>query len=172
MRKTNAIQQRKEKIKPKKLFSINAVIYDDGVVSGTCIEYRDLGRCKNQKLIVPSGDDFLASVRSLLPGATQSIEPLVNLIFGDIEAKDTEGCEKIARICVDLYSDNVVDCDFGEIIKGSRGAPKTWRLAPNDFFRAIDAKVGKLSTQLKSLMLKGTVSGEVNVEAKVKEDEE
>jgi len=171
MRKTNAIQERKEKIKPKKLFSINAVIYDDGVISGTCMEFRDLGRCKNQKLIIPAEDDFLASVRSILPSVMDSIEPLVHFIFADIEAKDLEGTEKFARVGVDIYSDGFVDCDFGEIIKGTRGAPKTWRMAPHEFFRTVDAKVGKLSPPLKSLMLKGVVSGEVNVEAKVVDDE-
>jgi hypothetical protein len=138
------VQDRKE-AKPKKVFTINAIVFDDGIMSGTCIEYRDLGRLKNQKCIVPGLDDFIASVRSIVPSVVPVIEPLAQQIFIDVEVTDTEDCEKIGRVVVDVYNDGFIDCDFGEIVKGARGAPKTWRQEPRDFFDMVETRVGELT---------------------------
>jgi hypothetical protein len=145
------VQDRKE-AKPKKVFTINAVIFDDGIMGGTCIEYRDLGRLKNQKCIVPGYDDFLACVRSIVPSSIDAIEPLTQQIFDDVEVTDAEDCEKIGRIVVDIYNDGFIDCDFGEVVKGTRGAPKTWRQEPRDFFDMVESRVGQLTTPLKPLI--------------------
>jgi hypothetical protein len=145
------VEDRKEKVKPTKLFSITAFVYDDGVISGTCTEIRDLGRMKAQKLIVPDPDEFIASVRSIVPSAAGSIQELVEFIFNDIGCTDLDGSEKIAKTTVDIYSDGYIDCDFAEIIKGTRGAPKAWRLTPNDFFKSIEASVGNLTKPFKLL---------------------
>lgn len=145
------VQKRKDKLKPKKLFSINSVVYDDGIICGVCIEYRDLGRLKNQKVVVPSEDDFISSVRSILPSSLGYIRKLVNMIFTDVDNHDVDGASKIARVTVDIYSDGFVDADFGEIVQGQRGAPKTWRLAPNEFYQYIESRVGKLSPPFRAL---------------------
>lgn len=144
-------EERKE-AKPKKVFTISTIVFDDGVLSGTCVEYRDLGRLKNQKCIVPDGDDFITCVRSIVPSAVFPIQVLVDTIFEDLEYTDTADCEKIGKVVVDIYNDGFIDCDFGEIVKGSRGAPKTWRLNSKDFFDAIDCRVGKLSSCFQSLL--------------------
>lgn len=144
------VEERKE-AKPLKVFTINAIIWDDGVVSATMIEYRTLGRLKNQKCIVPDGDDFISCVRSLVPSAVDSIQPLVKQISKDLEIEDAEECEKIGKVVVDIYNDGFIDCDFGEIVKGPRGAPKTWRLSPNDFFSAIEVQVGNLTPPFRTL---------------------
>jgi hypothetical protein len=145
------VEERKE-AKPIKLFTINAFVYDDGVISGTLIEYRTLGRLKNQKCIVPDGDDFISCVRSIVPSAVYAIEPLVKQINDDLEHEDTQECEKIGKVVVDVYNDGFVDTDFGEIVKGPRGAPKTWRLQPNDFFNAIEVQVGQLTSPFQTLL--------------------
>lgn len=144
-------EDRKEKVKPTKLFSITAFVYDDGVIAGTCTEIRDLGRMKAQKVIIPDSNDFITSVRSILPSIVPTIQELVEYIFNDIGCTDIDGSEKIAKTTVDIYSDGFIDCDFAEIIKGTRGAPKAWRLTPNDFFRAIENSVGNLTKPFKQL---------------------
>jgi hypothetical protein len=145
------VQDRKE-AKPVKVFTINAIVFDDGIMGGTCIEYRDLGRLKAQKCIVPGYDDFIASVRSIVPSTVPAIEPLAQQIFDDVEVTDTEHCEKIGRIVVDIYNDGFIDTDFGEVVKGTRGAPKTWRQEPRDFFDMVESRVGQLTTPLTPLI--------------------
>jgi hypothetical protein len=158
----NAVQQRKE-AKPKKLFTINATIFDDGIISGLCIEYRDLGRLKNQKCIVPGFDDFISSVRSLIPSSLPLVEPLAQQIFDDVEVQDTEHCEKIGRVVIDIYNDGYVDSDFGEIMQGQRGAPKTWRLEPRDFVDMVEARVGQLKAPFQPLLESGPYTKPVNL---------
>jgi hypothetical protein len=147
---SDQVEERKE-AKPIKVFTINAIVFDDGVVSGTCVEYRTLGRLKNQKCIVPDGDDFIACVRSIVPSVVDAVEPVVKQIFKDLEVEDTEECEKIGKVVIDIYNDGFIDCDFGEIVKGPRGAPKTWRLSARDFFDAIETQVGNLTPPFKML---------------------
>lgn len=144
-------EERKEKVKPTKLFSITAFVYDDGVIAGTCTEIRDLGRMKAQKLIVPDSKDFIDSIRSVIPSAVPAITELVEFIFNDIGCTDLDGSEKIAKTTVDIYSDGYIDCDFAEIVKGTRGAPKAWRLTPKDFFKSIENSVGNLTKPFKLL---------------------
>ena len=156
-------EERKEKVKPLKLFSITAFVFDDGVISGTCTEIRDLGRMKAQKVIVPDSHEFMTCVRSVIPSAVPAIEELVEFIFNDIGCTDIDGSEKIAKVTVDIYSDGFIDCDFAEIVKGSRGAPKAWRLMPNDFFRAIENSVGNLTKPFKQLSCSsGNVTSTLN----------
>jgi hypothetical protein len=172
MSQQNAVQQRKE-AKPKKVFTINAIVYDDGIVSGTCIEYRDLGRLKNQKCIVPDHEEFMSCVRSLVPSSVDTIERLSQQIFDDIDVHDTELCEKIGRVVVDIYNDGYIDCDFGEVIQGQRGAPKTWRLTPNSFFDAVESRVGQLTSPFKALIENaGNASTIVNLNTHVDEGED
>jgi hypothetical protein len=161
-------EERKQKLKPKKLFTISTLVYDDGVVSGMCIEYKDIGRLKNQKVIVMDEVEFIGSVRSILPSSIPAIEKVVQLIFTDINNHSADGCEKFAKVTVDLYSDGFIDGDFSEIQKGKRGAPKAWRLNPADFFRTIEARVGNLSSPFKALTTGNAVKtdGEIVVENK------
>jgi len=167
----NPIEKRKEKIKPKKLFSIIIHIWSDGVLSGGGIEYRNLGRLKNQKMIVPDKDDFLACVRSILPSTVATIEPVLEAVYGDVDCEDMDGCEKIAKVTVDIYSDGYIDSDFSEIIKGNRGAPKNWRLAPNEFVRTVEGRLGKLSESFRPL-ISAPIPGEVKGELVKNDDEE
>lgn len=170
MSKSDKLEERKEKIKPKKLFSVVVNIYDDGVLSGYGVEYRNVGRLKNQKLIFPAKDEFLSTVRSILPSAVKTIEPVLQAVYGDIDCEDTDGCEKVAKTVVDIYSDGFIDCDFSEIIKGSRGAPKNWRLSPHEFLRTVEGRLGKLGESFRPL-LNAPTPGEVKGEV-VKDDED
>jgi len=152
------VEERKEKVKPQKLFTVNLVIFDDGIVSGFGIEYRNMGRLKNQKLIVPGKEEFESLVRSLVPTALPIIQPVVDVIYKDLEVEDVEGSEKFGKVTIDIYSDSFIDCDFAEIQKGPRGAPKAWRLPAHDFINAIDNRLGHLSKSFKSLLKAGNAN--------------
>jgi len=153
----NPIEKRKEKIKPKKLYSVVGIIFDDGTTSGYGVEYRDMGRLKNQKMLVPSKEDFIASVRTIVPSAIPVIERLLDLIYGDVD--DNEGGhEKTASVTVDIYSDGFITTDFGEFVKGVRGPAKCWRLTPHDFVSSINARLGRLSDSFKPLLTTGSAS--------------
>lgn len=146
------VEKREENLKPVKLFSLTVFIYDDGVLSGYGVEYRNMGRLKNQKLIVPGKEEFLSCVRSIVPTAIPTIESVVELLYGDLGVEDSEGSEKMARIVIDIYNDGFIDGDFSEFVKGNRGAPKAWRLSPQEFNTVLNARVGNLSTQFKGLI--------------------
>ena len=150
---SDAIEKRRDRDeKPKKLFSVVVNIYDDGVLSGCGIEYRNLGRMKMQKLVIPDGQDFLSSVRSIIPSAIDKIETLVNAVYKDHDIEDAEESEKIGKVTVDIYSDGYVDGDFCELVKGSRGAPKSWRLPPQDFVSMVESRAGSLGETFKPLL--------------------
>jgi hypothetical protein len=146
------VQQRKE-AKPVKLFSISAVLWDDGCLSGsTCTEIRNIGRSKNQKCIVPGHDEFLSCVRSLVPSVMPAIEPLAQQVYDDMEVEDSEHCEKIGKFTVDVYNDGFLDVSCGEIVQGQRGAPKTWLMEPRDFLEMVEARVGQLTAPFTPLI--------------------
>jgi len=165
---SNNIEKRKEKVKPTKLFSIIAVIYDDGTTAGYGVEYKDMGRLKNQKLIFPCRDECLSSIRSIIPSAIPPIEELVNLIYDDLKYTDS-GNEKTASINIDIYSDGFITTDFGEYIKGARGPAKCWRLTPVDFIGTVKARLGNLSDYFKPLLNVSSASREL-IMTKKKED--
>jgi len=145
------VEDRKEKIKPKKIFSVVGIIFDDGTTSGYGVEYRDMGRLKNQKLIVPAHDDFLSCVRSIIPSSIPIIEDVVELFYGDNEDNDT-GHEKTASVTIDIYNDGFVTTDFGEYIKGARGPAKCWRLTPPEFMSMVSNRLGRLADTFKPLL--------------------
>ena len=153
----NPIEERKEKIKPKKLYSVIGIIFDDGTTSGYGVEYTDMGRLKNQKMISPTKEDFIASVRTVVPSAIPAIEKLLDLVYGDLSDNES-GHEKTASVTVDIYSDGFVSTDFGEFVKGARGPAKCWRLTPHDFIGSVNARLGRLSESFKPLLTTGSAS--------------
>jgi hypothetical protein len=173
----DAVEERQEKIKPTKLFSIVAFVFDDGVISGYGTEFRNMGRLKNQKLIFPAKEELISSIRSIVPSTYPVVESLIDGIYADIGIEDNEGNEKFGKVTVDIYSDGFVDCDFSEIVKGPRGAPKAWRLPANDFISAISNRVGRLSEKFQPLLNAGCTgvletTAEVHVEQEVEEIDE
>ncbi len=152
---SDAVEERKEKVKPTKLFTITAFVFDDGLISGYAMEYRNMGRLKNQKLIFPAKEEAISSIRSIIPSAYPIVEKLIDTIYADIGVEDSEGSEKFGKTTVDIYSDGFVDCDFAEILKGSRGAPKAWRLPAHDFVRSIENRLGRLGETFKPLLNAG-----------------
>lgn len=146
MSKPDAIEKRKENLKPTKLFSINAIIFDDGIIAGQLIEHVQWGRMKNQKVLYTggpdAGSDFIAVVRGLVPSAIPSIEGLVNQIAQDSGTEDTMEAEQIGKVNVEIYSDSFVSTDFSELVKGDRGPAKAWRLHPREFTDAMGSLIG------------------------------
>lgn len=163
------IEKRKKKLKPRKLFTVVANVYDDGILAGYGIEYRNMGRLKNQKMVVPGKEDFITCVRSIVPSAIPTIEKVVNAVYEDADVEESEGSEKIAKVTIDIYSDSFIDSDFSELNKGPRGAPRAWRLSPNEFINNIKNRLGDLSENFRPLLTSGSTP-EVLMEDK--EDEE
>lgn len=139
------VEERKDTIKPTKLFSVIANIWNDGVVSGQLIEIAQWGRSKGQKVLYTgedAGKDFLSVVRGVIPSAIPTIEGLVMQLEKDAEHEDTAECEKVGKVTLSIFSDGFVDVDMSEMVSGARGAPKAWRLHPKDFISAMGSLVG------------------------------
>jgi hypothetical protein len=168
---SDKVEERKEKVKPTKLFTITTFVYDDGVLSGYGTEYRNMGRLKNQKLIFPGKEELVSSIRSMIPSAFPTVEPLIDAIYADVGIEDSEGSEKFGKATIDIYSDGFIDCDFSEIIKGSRGAPKAWRLPARDFVSAIANRLGRLGDTFKPLLNAGN-AGVIEASGKAILDDE
>ena len=151
------VEERKEKLKPAKLFSFTCIIYDDGTMAGYGLEYRNMGRLKNRKLIIPAKEDFISSVRSIVPSAIPVIESLVDQVYEDLGDEDS-GPEKFASVNIDIYNDSFVAVDFSEYMENTgRGPAKAWRQLPNDFMRTIQNRFGNLVNPLKPLLNAGPV---------------
>ena len=169
------VEDRKEKIKPQKLFTMVINIWDDGVLSGYGLEYRNMGRLKKQKMIIPGKEDFLSSVRSIVPSAIPAIETITDVLYGDLDVEDAEGSEKTSKITIDIYNDGFVDSDFSELNKGPRGAPRAWRMSPHEFVRSVDGRHPNLSKIFSELISNANTAPLQNQEAytdDVDEDEE
>ena len=168
--KEDAVQKRKDADqKPKKLFSFVGYIWDDGNMSGYGWEYRDMGRMKNQKMSFPDKDEFLSSIRSIVPSAMPIVEDVVNAVYGDNTVTDTIETEKCGKVTFDIYSDGFIDCDFAEILKGARGAPKAWRASPRDFISAMEHQIGSGNSETFKALLGAGTTGEIVIEAEVSE---
>jgi hypothetical protein len=155
---TDKVEERKEKIKPIKLFSINATVFDDGYLSGYGAEYRNMGRLKNQKMIVPDKDEFKSCIRSLIPSALPVVDTIIDVIYKDNESEDAEGNEKVGKLEIEIYSDGFVSTDFAEITKQTRGAPKVWRMHGSDFIRFVDSRFGNLADKMRPLLNAGSTT--------------
>lgn len=145
MSKKDKVEERKEKIKPTKLYSIVANIWSDGIISGSLISYETFGRSKGQKVLYTGQDagvDFLSAIRSIVPSAVPTVEGIVNQIEKDAEHEDATDCQKVGKVSIDIFSDSYVSIDCSEIIQGDRGAPKAWRLQPKEFINAMGSLVG------------------------------
>jgi hypothetical protein len=155
------VEERKEKLKPTKLFSVVCVVYDDSVLAGQLISLENCGRLKNQKIMytgADAGKDFLSNVRSVIPSSIPYIQDLVMRIEKDSDIQDCIDTEKIAKVTVDIFSDSIVTCDFCELIKKDRGAPKAWRKEPKTFIADLKLQVGNLVEVFKPLLEANTTS--------------
>lgn len=155
------VELRKEKIKPTKLFSIVAAIWDDGILSGSLISYETFGRSKGQKVLYTGQDagvDFLSVVRGIVPSAVPTIEGLVMQMEKDAEIEDAEECEKVGKVSISIFSDGFVDVDMSEMVSGARGAPKAWRLQPKDFISAMGSLIGSGGLDSFKQLAAGSVS--------------
>jgi len=156
------VEERKEKDeRPLKLFSVVCLVYDDGNISGQLLSIEPYGRLKNQKIMytgADAGKDFLSNVRSVIPSSIPYIQDLVMRIEKDSDIQDCIDTEKIAKVTVDIFSDSVVTCDFCELIKKDRGAPKAWRKEPTTFIADLKLQVGNLVDVFKPLLEANTTS--------------
>jgi hypothetical protein len=64
----------------------------------------------------------------------------------------------ISNCRLDIFSDSVVTCDFCELIKKDRGAPKAWRKEPKTFIADLKLQVGNLVEVFKPLLEANTTS--------------
>lgn len=152
----NAIEKRKEKdSKPKLLFSLQCNVWDDGIISAKLIENSQYGR-ERVKVIHPSGNDFLAAIRSVVPAATDKVTPLVKAIDGDAGTTEVKESERVGIIKVDIYSNGFIDADFFELIHGANGRPKAWRRFYNEFADAMK-NIGDAIEPLKQLGSGGVI---------------
>lgn len=155
------VEEREEKLKPVKLFSIVCTVFDDGILAGQLISLESYGRLKNQKVLytgADAGKDFISTVRGVIPSAVDKIEPLVLQIEKDSEVEDCTDTEKIAKVTIDIFSDSVITCDFCDLVKGDRGAPKAWRKEPRTFISDLKYQVGSLGEVFKPLLEANTTS--------------
>ena len=163
---SDKLDKRKENAKPVKLFSISAMVWCDGLVSGQLVEYLTFGRMKNQKQLFIGEDaakDFLSTVRSQVPSAIPTIEGIVETIQSDASVEDTLEAKKIGKVNVDIYNDSYVEVDFCELVQGSRGAPKAWRLQPRDFVDAMESLIGTGNTDGFKALGEGSNNSEITV---------
>lgn len=145
MSKKDKVEERKDKIKPTKLYSIVATVWNDGILSGSLISYETFGRSKGQKVLYTGDDagvDFLSAIRSVVPSAVPTVEGIVTQIEKDAEHEDATDCEKVGKVNISIFSDGFIDVDMSELVTGPRGAPKAWRLQPKEFIDAMGALVG------------------------------
>lgn len=159
------VEKRREKDeKPRKLFSFKAFVFDDGNLAGYGWEYRDMGRMKNQKMSFPAKEEFIAEIRSQIPSALPVVQDVIEAVYNDNGVTDTIETEKIGQVSFDIYSDGMIDTDFAEVMKGSRGAPKAWRRTPNEFIQSLGYSVGALGDTFKPLLGAGNHGGVIDVE--------
>jgi hypothetical protein len=140
-------EERKKKIKPHVAFNITADVWDDGVLSGSLVENRQLGR-KKVKYVYDSASDFIAASRTIAQGKSDQYKDLANTIEKDWETEDKTDCEVVGKVTVDIYSDGVIVSDTSEMVSGARGPKKAWRVSPTEFVNSMEALVGTGNSNL------------------------
>jgi hypothetical protein len=143
-------EERKKKSKPHVVFNITADVWDDGVISGIMTEKRKMGR-KMTKYIYDSASDFIAAARCLSQSQTNTFEDLAHSIEKGWETEDKDGSEVIGKVTVDIYSDGYVTSDTAELVSGTRGPKKSWRLIPKDFVDSMESFIGSGADSIKKL---------------------
>jgi hypothetical protein len=134
-------QDRAEKMKkPAKLFSINVDFFSDGIACPFFLEHTTMSR-KKIKLIHQSAKSFLNMVKGLIPATHDRIKNLVETLEPDMSADPNKDEVKIGIMNVEIYSDNYVELECYEVVRGvSRGAPRKVYLEKFEFIQSMKAQ--------------------------------
>jgi hypothetical protein len=143
-----------EKVKkPVKTHSVLVDVWDDGTLSPLFVEFANIGRRKNQKIIHQSAESFLKSIKAELPQAHDELEQFVETIEPEMGIEDAEECNKIGLMELTVWSDGGIEKEFQEIVRGTgRGAPKKWRQEFPDFQHAMGQQIGTAVTDVTKLL--------------------
>lgn len=143
-----------EKVKKAvKTFGVAVDVWDDGTLSPLFVEYANIGRRKNQKIIHQSSESFLKAIKQQLPTVHDELKEFVETIEPEMGIEDAEECQKIGLMELTIYNDAFVDKEFQEIVRGNgRGAPRKWRQEFSDFQHAMSQQIGSAVSDVTKLI--------------------